>query len=142
MVKSESNIARLSPPMYRVGIDLVEITKVQKVFEKRRTLQETVFTPEEVRYSMRQRYPFVHLAVCFAVKEAFFKALGTGLSGEMDWRDVEVLKEKLGKSIVRVLGATALAARDMGVLGYRFSFAHAGEFVVAVAAVEMGEYRI
>ena len=65
----------------KIGIDLVEVSKVRKIFAERKTLQETVFTPAELQYSLCQRSPFIHLAACFAVKEALFKALQTGLSG-------------------------------------------------------------
>ncbi|MFQ5851932.1 MAG: holo-ACP synthase [Candidatus Binatia bacterium] len=123
----------------KIGIDLVEIIKVQKLFEDREVLQETVFTPKEVCYSMRQRYPFIHVAACFAVKEAFFKALGTGLSGEMDWRDVEVQKEESGKAILRVWGKTAQVAHGMGVAGYTFSMSHAGEYAVALVLLILRE---
>ncbi len=78
----------------RVGIDLVEIGKIRKLFEYRRTLRESIFTPEELRYSWEQKNPYTSLAVLFAVKEALFKALGTGLSGKTDWHDVEIGKGK------------------------------------------------
>lgn len=127
----------------RIGVDLVEIKKVQRVFQERKALQEAVFTPRELQYSMRQRYPFVHLAAFFAVKEGLFKALGTGLSGEMDWRDVEVQEGISGKPMLRLLGKTAEVAEDMGVVGYTFSLSHTREYATAlVVLIANSEWQI
>jgi holo-[acyl-carrier protein] synthase len=116
----------------RIGIDLVEVSKVEKVFGDRKALQEEVFTQAEIRYSMRQRRPLVHLAERFAIKEALFKALGTGLNGEIDWRDVELQKGTSGKASLGLWGETAQVARNQGLIGYSFSFSHTDEYAVAL----------
>lgn len=124
--------------MVTVGIDLVEVGKVKKIFEKRRSLQEAIFTVEELRYSQGHNDSYFHLAARFAVKEALFKALGTGLSGEMDWRDVEVQKEASGKPILQLLGETARFARAMGVVGHALSLTHTRDYAVALVLLTHG----
>ncbi len=113
-----------SSDLVEIGIDLVEVSKVQKVFERKRSFQETIFTPEELRYSWERRNPYIHLAARFAVKEALFKALGTGLSGKVDWRDVEVRNEISGKPVLRLSGKTACVAEKKGVVGHTLSLSH------------------
>ncbi len=116
----------------RIGIDLVEIEKIRKLFEGKKTLRESVFTPEEIRYSWEQKNPYTALAVLFAVKEALFKALGSGLSGKMDWRDVEIGKGREGMPVLRLCGETARMAEEMGVINHAFSLSHTKEYGIAI----------
>lgn len=122
----------------KVGIDLVEVEKVRKVFEGRRSLQETTFTAQELRDLLTYPDPYIHLAVCFAAKEALFKALGTGLSGEMDWRDVEVWEEAFGKPLLRLWGQTSRLVRQMGIVEYALAVSHTRDYAVALVVVIHG----
>src|SRR5262249_29696381 len=51
-----------------------------------------IFTEDEIGYCMRRRVPAIHFAGRFAAKEAAMKALGTGHSHGVLWRDVEVVR--------------------------------------------------
>lgn len=51
-----------------------------------------VFTEAEIAYCTRRRDPVPHLAGRFAAKEATMKALGTGLSRGVAWKDIEVFR--------------------------------------------------
>ena len=115
-----------------IGIDLVEVAKVEKVFGKNEALQEAVFTQGEIRYSKRRQRPVVHLAERFAAKEAFFKALGTGLSGEADWRDVEVEEGIPGRPTLRLRGETARMGSDQGIIGCAVSLSHTRAYALAL----------
>jgi len=76
-----------------LGFDATDIPRVRDVFEryKDRFLQR-VYSDGEVAYCMRQRDPVPSLAGRFAVKEAAMKALGTGHSRGVLWRDIEVVR--------------------------------------------------
>ena len=76
-----------------LGFDATDIPRVREVFEryKDRFLQR-VYTDGEIAYCMRQRDPVPSLAGRFAVKEAAMKALGTGHSRGVLWRDIEVVR--------------------------------------------------
>ncbi|MCZ6625984.1 MAG: holo-ACP synthase [Deltaproteobacteria bacterium] len=115
----------------KIGIDLVEVSKVQKVFGKKRSFQEAIFTPDELDYALSRRNPYAHLAARFAVKEALFKALGTGLSSEVDWREVEVQKEFSGRPVLRLSGRTARFADKTGVVGHTLSLTHTESHALA-----------
>lgn len=120
-----------------IGIDLVEVSKVRKIFEKSKALQEEIFTQAEIRSSMCQRLPFVHLATRFVIKEALFKALKTGLSAGMDWRDVEVKEESAGKLALRLCGKTAEVAHSRGVVAQRISWSHTRDYAVGMVLLIM-----
>jgi holo-[acyl-carrier protein] synthase len=76
-----------------LGFDATDIPRVREVFERygERFLAR-VFTDAEVAYCTRQRDPVPSLAGRFAAKEAAMKALGTGHTRGVLWRDIEVLR--------------------------------------------------
>lgn len=76
-----------------IGIDATDIPRVADVFERygARFLRR-VFTAGEIAYCTRRRDPVPHLAGRFAAKEAAMKALGTGHSRGVLWKDIEVVR--------------------------------------------------
>src|SRR5919199_2584118 len=76
-----------------LGFDATDIPRVREVFARHgeRFLQR-VFTAEEIAYCTRQRDPVPSLAGRFAAKEAAMKALGTGHSRGVLWKDIEVIR--------------------------------------------------
>ena len=62
-----------------VGIDLIEIDRVERALERRPRLAERLFTPAELAYARERARPGRHLAARFAAKEAVIKALGRGV---------------------------------------------------------------
>ena len=117
---------------FKVGIDLVEIRKVKKVFGRGTAQRAAVFTPLEISAAMRERQPFHHLAAYFAAKEATFKVLETGLSEEMEWQDVEVQIKRSGKLRLCLRGKSARLARAMQVTEHSLSLSHSDEYALAL----------
>ena len=80
-------------PIIGLGFDATDIPRVRDVFERHgdRFLRR-VFTDGEIAYCMRQRDPVPSLAGRFATKEAAMKALGTGHSRGVLWKDIEVIR--------------------------------------------------
>lgn len=117
---------------FKIGIDLVEVGKVKKVFGSGAAQQETVFTPREICSAMQEHDPFLHLAGYFAAKEAAFKVLETGLSEGMEWRDVEVQRERSGRVRLCLRGKSARLAQAMQVTEQRLSLSLAGEYAAAL----------
>src|SRR5229473_1808023 len=76
-----------------LGLDATEIDRIAATIERYgdRFLRR-VFTDGEIAYCTRRRVPAVHFAGRFAAKEAGMKALGTGHSQNVLWRDVEVIR--------------------------------------------------
>jgi holo-[acyl-carrier protein] synthase len=77
-----------------LGIDLTEIGRIGAAIERygERFLKR-VFTEGEVAYCSRRRKSAIHFAGRFAAKEAAMKALGTGHTPEVLWRDIEVVRK-------------------------------------------------
>ena len=116
-----------------VGIDVIVISRVQKVLEKHpERFLRRVFTPEEVAFC-RGRVP--ELAARFAAKEAVMKALGTGARG-LAWREIEVLPNHRGKPLVYLHGAARKRAEKIGLEGCDISLSHSRDFAVAFVVAQ------
>lgn len=99
-------------PAPRIGIDLLEIDRLERALERRPRLAERLFTDRERAYSQRQARPAQHLAARFCAKEAATKALGLA---QMRPLEIEVQSRADGSPVLRLSGATAETAAELGV---------------------------
>jgi holo-[acyl-carrier protein] synthase len=65
-----------------LGIDIIEVKRVQKRIEAEKGFREYVFSSAEIAYCEKKTNKYEHYAARFAAKEAFLKALGTGWTSE------------------------------------------------------------
>jgi holo-[acyl-carrier protein] synthase len=76
-----------------LGIDATDIPRIAATLERYgERFVNRIFTDGEIAYCRRRRVPAIHFAGRFAAKEAAMKALGTGHSQNVLWRDVEVVR--------------------------------------------------
>jgi holo-[acyl-carrier protein] synthase len=109
-----------------VGIDLLEIDRLERALERHPRLAERVFTSAEREYAASRARPARHLAARFAAKEAVVKALG--LSDGFGLREIEVVAGE--PPTVRLSGQAAAAGRGREV---QLSLTHSKEFAAAIA---------
>jgi holo-[acyl-carrier protein] synthase len=97
-----------------LGVDATDLPRVRDVFARygERFLRR-VFTDVEIAYCTRQRDPVPSLAGRFAAKEAAMKALGTGHSRGVLWKDIEVFRQS-GPPQLRLSGGAARRFEAMG----------------------------
>lgn len=112
-----------------VGIDLLEIDRLERALQRYPRLAERVFTPAEREYALARARPGRHLAARFAAKEAVVKALG--LSGGFGLGEIEVMAGE--PPTIRLTGRAAEAAAGSRV---GVSLTHSRDFAAAVAIVE------
>jgi holo-[acyl-carrier protein] synthase len=113
-----------------VGLDLLDIERLERALERRPRLAERLFTDDERAYAAGKPRPVMHLAARFCAKEAVAKALGlTGWS----FRDVEVVATG-GPPEVRLSGSVARRAEELGVRA-RISLTHTDAVAGAVAVL-------
>jgi len=114
--------------MYNVGVDIVEIERIQRVVDRwgQRFLGR-IYTEAELD-SCRSRVP--DLAAKFAGKEAVMKALGTGTKG-VSWRDIEILPSRRRAPLVFLHGGARRRARKLGIKGLAISLSHSRDYAVA-----------
>jgi holo-[acyl-carrier protein] synthase len=114
--------------MASVGIDLLEIERLERALERRPRLAERLFTDAERAYAAGRARPAQHLAARFCAKEAVAKALGLGA---WSFRDIEVLSGA-GPPEARLSGAAAARAAALGV-AVSVSLTHSRSDAAAVA---------
>ena len=112
----------------RVGIDLLEIDRLERALERRPRLAERLFTDAEREYAAGRARPGQHLAARFCAKEAVAKALGMEA---WSFRDVEVLGRD-GPPELRLHGTVAERARALGV-HVNVSLTHSRRDAAAIA---------
>src|SRR5215212_7727129 len=96
--------------MAGVGIDLLEVERLETALARRPQLAERLFTGQEREYAAGRARPALTLAARFCAKEAVAKALELDRWG---WHDVEILGGG-GPPQVRLSGAAARRARELG----------------------------
>jgi holo-[acyl-carrier protein] synthase len=97
-----------------IGNDMIDIRRVEKVIERHGDrFIERIFTPIEIRKSERRKLRAASYAKRFAAKEACAKALGTGMSGGVFWRDMGVVNLPSGKPTMVLTGGAAARLRAL-----------------------------
>jgi holo-[acyl-carrier protein] synthase len=122
-----------------IGIDVVEIERIRRLMDRwqDRFLQR-VFTEAEIAYALRRHDPAQHLAARFAAKEATLKALGTGLSMGVRWREMEVRRGPGEPPRLSLSGRTAELGEARGIRRLHVSLSHDAGLAVAQVLAEGG----
>ena len=121
------------------GVDIVDVSKIKGIMERRPPFAGEVFSEEESRYCLSRRDPYVHFAGRFAAKEACLKALGTGLSAQgidSALGEIEILPDRSGRPVLHLSGWTGKICRRKGVDQLTVSISHsAGAAISTVILV-------
>ena len=120
-----------------LGVDMEEITRLREVIERHgKIFLERIFTPAEIAYCERHRDPVERYTARFAAKEATMKALGTGWSKGVRWRDIEVTRMPGGRPTIVLHGVAGKHAERMGARHISLSITHSGNFALAEVILE------
>jgi holo-[acyl-carrier protein] synthase len=124
-------------PIIGIGVDVVQVRRLAESLERfGERMERRLFTEAELAYCRSFQDPLPHLAARFAAKEAASKALGTGMSQGVGWKDFEVVQPggrqpKLefhdrGREVFAALGGSAA----------HLSLTHDGGLAVATVVLE------
>ena len=119
------------------GIDVIEVPRIAGSIDRfgdRFLLR--IFTEEEMRYCDSKANRIERYAARFAAKEAAMKALGTGWSRGIRWRDIEVFRQPGSRPTIRFHGKAAEWATRMGVANVALSLTHTSEQAIASVILE------
>jgi holo-[acyl-carrier protein] synthase len=121
-----------------LGADLIETRRVQESIDRfGERFLERIFTSGEIAYCMRKKKNAAEsFAARFAAKEAWAKALGTGISRGVIWKEFEVKREASGRPTLHFNGRAAELAEAMGVRRVQLSLTHSRELAMAMVVVE------
>lgn len=112
-----------------VGIDLLEINRIKELISRKPDFPRRILTEKEAAHfrELSEHRQIEFLAGRFAAKEAFSKAYGTGIGGEVSFLDIEILPDSKNKPVLR----TKLYSEKN-----HLSISHSNEFVVAQVILE------
>jgi holo-[acyl-carrier protein] synthase len=120
-----------------LGTDLIETNRVQESISRHgERFLERIFTDGEIEYCLRKKNSAESFAARFAAKEAGAKALGTGISRGVSWKEFEVRREASGRPTLHLSGRARELAEAMGVKRMQLSLTHSREFAMAVVVAE------
>ncbi len=124
-------------PVYGIGIDLVRVDRIASMIERwGERFEQRVFTTGEVQFCAQRSVRISCLAVRFAAKEAFVKALGLGLRKPVLWHDMEVCNNALGKPEIFLSPRALEYCRNLGIRAWHLSLTDDGQYGAAVVVIE------
>ncbi|MGM9533264.1 holo-ACP synthase [Intestinibacter sp.] len=113
-----------------IGIDIIEIDRIEKVLKRTPRFLERNFTEKEVEYFKQNNLRSESIAGNFAAKEAISKAIGTGVRG-FNLKDIEILRDDLGKPIVNTYNNLNEICIKYSVKEIKVSISHSENYAVA-----------
>ena len=120
-----------------IGVDIVEVYRIQETITRTPRFAERVFTERERAYceskgaAAAQSY-----AGRFAAKEAFLKALQTGWRGKITWQDIEVVSDEMGAPALDIKNEAKAILDSRGAFHVHLSMSHTTEHAVATVILE------
>jgi holo-[acyl-carrier protein] synthase len=121
-----------TPPVAGLGVDIIEIERMERALSRTPRMRERLFSETERAYAQGKARPAVHFALFFAAKEAVLKALGTGFAG-MAFTDVEVDHDRYGRPVPVLHGRAQELADEQGIVEMQLSLSYTHSVGVASA---------
>jgi holo-[acyl-carrier protein] synthase len=122
-----------------IGVDLCEVERMEAAIARHgERLLARLYTPAERRYCESKPNRMERFAGRFAAKEAAMKAIGTGWSRGVGWRDFEVTRATSGQPIIVFHGEAHRIAQAMGVTRALVSITHVRSLAMAQVVLETG----
>ena len=115
-----------------IGVDIVEIDRIKDAINKNERFLHRLFTDDEIKYFKSKGFKAETIAGNFAAKEAISKSIGTGIRN-FNFKDIEVLRNNLGKPIVKTYNNLSKICIDYNILDIKVSISHSEKYAVANA---------
>jgi len=123
--------------IYAVGIDIVEIARIERARKKWRVrFTQRVFSEGERQYCEAKVNPSMHYAARFAAKEAFLKCISSGIWGGIRLRDIELCNDENGKPLLLLHNKARDVTDAHAITNVHVSISHADTYATAVVVLE------
>ena len=117
-----------------IGTDIVECLRIAQMIERHGEVFLTrVYTQREIEYCSSRKAATQHYAGRWAAKEAVLKAMGTGWSNGISWRDIEVRNNEGGKPAIALGGGARETCEKMAIQEMLISISHCRSHATATA---------
>ena len=98
--------------IFGLGTDIVNVKRLEKILKnKNKAFKTRIFSKNEILYCDKKNNPYPPYAKRYAAKEAFSKALGTGIRKGINFKDIEISNNNHGKPYINLKGETAVTLR-------------------------------
>ena len=115
-----------------IGIDIIEVKRIEASLSKRGDFLRKIFTDKEIKMFEDKGNNPQTIAGNFAAKEAISKSLGLGIRG-YNFKDIEILRDDLGKPVVKTYNNLKQICIDYSVLEIKVSISHTKDYAAANA---------
>lgn len=124
--------------IYGIGTDIVEISRIIKM-KSLSSFAEKILSPNELEIASQYENDKLikYLAKQFAAKEAISKAFGTGIREPILIKDIEIMRDKIGKPYLNPLAGVKKSIIDLGINKSHVSLADESDYVIAFAILEL-----
>jgi holo-[acyl-carrier protein] synthase len=125
--------------IYGIGTDIISIARIEAALQRfGERFAERVLSPSELRefHALKAKHRFV--AKRFAAKEAFSKAIGTGIRKPVTWRYISIGHDRRGKPLIEPHPDLAAYLKDLRVSSSHVSITDEQDFAVAFVILEQG----
>ena len=120
----------------KLGNDIIEIERIRQAIERSSLFVERVYTPHEIDYcESRNKGRYESFAGIYAAKEAFIKALGTGMR-HGSWQDIEIYHDELGAPLIRLQDTFKNIYETSGYTNIHVSISHCKEYAMSTVILE------
>lgn len=120
----------------KLGNDIIEIDRIRQALEKSQSFRDRVYTPHEIDYcESRNKGRYESYAGIYAAKEAFIKALGTGMR-HGSWQDIEIYHDELGAPLICLQDTFKNIYETLGYTNIHVSISHCKEYAMSTVILE------
>ena len=99
--------------IFGIGTDIVDISRFKRLFNKNKKIKKKIFSKKEIKYCESRLNKIASYSKRFAAKEAFSKALGTGVSKGISFNEISVTNNKEGAPFIELLGKTKIISKKL-----------------------------
>lgn len=120
----------------KLGNDIIEIDRIRQAIEKSSSFKARVYTIHEIEYcKSRNKECYESFAGIYAAKEAFIKALGTGMRYG-SWQDIEIYHDEWGAPLIRLQDTFKDIYETLGYTDIHVSISHCKDYAMSTVILE------
>lgn len=120
--------------IFGIGVDICEVDRFIRLSENEEFLKR-IFSEEEISYCKSFKKKEQCFAARFAAKEAFVKALGTGMFNSVSLKEIEIKKGEKGNPYFNIKGETLNTFKRLGAKDIYLSISHEKHYAVAFVII-------
>lgn len=120
--------------IYGTGIDIIETKRIKKAISEK--FAERIFTDAEVSYCEKKKTKHISYAGHFAAKEAFVKALRTGIREGINFKDIEVCHDDAGAPFLKLHAKAKETVQEKEITNICLSISHVEDMATAIVILE------